>query len=413
MPTSDSSPSGDASAAPAPQRIAVLLNTLAGGGVERVCLTLATAFAARGYKVDLVVCRDDGRMTEHVPASVRLVRLPAASRWRAHVALLAARPGPLRAILPLLLAPKPPRVLKHLPAFVRYLDREQPEAVLSAFTPVNLMALWANRLAGTSARLVVSEHETVSAHIAHRRYRRTYPALIGAAYGDAAGIVAVSTGIADDLARIAGLSRARIAVVHNPIPCGEIAARADGGSDDPWLMEKDVPPLILGVGRLAAQKDFATLIRAFARLRAERPARLAILGEGRERTALERLARTLGVANDVRMPGYVAEPFVWMARAAALALSSRQEGFGNVLVEAMACGCPVVSTDCPSGPREILADGEYGPLVPVGDAAALARAIAGVLDAPPTRARLRARAADFDVASAADAYLGLLAGASP
>jgi glycosyltransferase involved in cell wall biosynthesis len=172
---------------------------------------------------------------------------------------------------------------------------------------------------------------------------------------------------------------------------------------------------VLGVGRIGRQKDFATLIRAFARVRAQRAARLVILGEAKnaakhaERVArLRELAEQLGVAADVELPGFAANPFAYMARAAVFALSSRYEGLGNVLIEAMACGCPVVSTDCPVGPSEILAGGRYGRLVPVGDDAALADAILRTLDEPPAAALLRARAGDFSVERAVDGYLAAL-----
>jgi glycosyltransferase involved in cell wall biosynthesis len=167
-------------------------------------------------------------------------------------------------------------------------------------------------------------------------------------------------------------------------------------------------PVILAVGRLHRQKDFPTLIGAFARLRAERPARLVILGEGKLRPALEKVARRLGVGGDVDLPGYRDNPFAWMARAAVFALSSTFEGTANVLIEAMACGCPVVSTDCPHGPREVLDNGRYGPLVPVGDSAALAHAIAAVLDNPPDREVLRSRAALYDRDTNIDRYLQVL-----
>jgi glycosyltransferase involved in cell wall biosynthesis len=178
----------------------------------------------------------------------------------------------------------------------------------------------------------------------------------------------------------------------------------------PWFAGEG-PPVLLGAGRFVAQKDFSTLLEAFARVRAVRPARLMILG-GSKRPVRERrlraLAEHLGVGADVALPGLVANPFACMARASAFVLSSRWEGLPGVLIEAMACGCPVVSTDCPSGPREILAGGMYGPLVPVGDAAALAEAILRVLAAPPDRVRLRARAAQFSVERAVDRYLAVL-----
>jgi glycosyltransferase involved in cell wall biosynthesis len=167
------------------------------------------------------------------------------------------------------------------------------------------------------------------------------------------------------------------------------------------------PPVILAVGRLTLQKDFPTLIRAFARLRARRSARLVILGEGELRDELEALVAELGLTADVALPGFVDNPFSWMRGSALFVLSSAWEGFGNVLVEAMACGTPVVSTDCPSGPAEILENGKWGRLAAVGDAEALARAIAEALD-DPNPPDVRARAAFFSVERSVDAYLAIL-----
>jgi glycosyltransferase involved in cell wall biosynthesis len=168
---------------------------------------------------------------------------------------------------------------------------------------------------------------------------------------------------------------------------------------------------VSGAGRLTAQKDFPTLVRAFARLRARRPARLVILGAAkrpRRRESLLALARDLGVADDVWLPGCVENPLRYLARSAVFALSSRWEGLPAVLIEAMACGCPVVSTDCPGGSREILEDGRWGPLVPPGEPEALAAAIGELLSAPPERKDLRRRAACFDRERAVDGYLEVL-----
>jgi glycosyltransferase involved in cell wall biosynthesis len=170
---------------------------------------------------------------------------------------------------------------------------------------------------------------------------------------------------------------------------------------------------VLGVGRLHRQKDFPTLLRAFATLRAQRPARLVILGEGAERESLEAMARELGIAEDVLMPGFVDNPAAWMRRAGVFVLSSAWEGFALVVLEALAVGCAVVSTDCPHGPREILADGIFGALVPVGDAGAMATAMAAALDAPPARARLQERAAAFSGDAMVRRFRELLAGETP
>jgi glycosyltransferase involved in cell wall biosynthesis len=228
-------------------------------------------------------------------------------------------------------------------------------------------------------------------------------------YPKADAIVAVSEGVAEDVTRVTGISRDRITTIYNPVVTPELENLRHAPLDHPWFAPSS-PPLILGVGKFKIQKDFPTLLRAFARVRAVRPARLLILGEGRKRAELENLARELGVANDVALPGFVPNPFPYMTRASLFVLSSAWEGLPGALVEALACGCPVVSTDCPSGPAEILAGGLYGPLVPVGNDTALAEAILSALDVPPDRDRLRARAALFSVDRATDRYLEVLLG---
>ena len=398
-----------------PARLALLIHTLAGGGIERVFLTLAGAFAARGHRVDLLVCRPGGRMAGEVPGQVRLVGLRASTRLHAHAAMVAADPGGLALMAPLLVSVKPPWAVRYLPALCRYLREERPDALLSADTSVNLIALWAQRLTAIEARFLVSEQANFSFHIAaaQHRVRRAYPALVARTYPQANGIVAVSDGVADDLARTTGLARERITTIHNPISDPTIARLAREPLTHPWFAA-GAPPVVLSVGRLSRQqKDYATLIEAFARLRSRRPTRLVVLGEGRDRRPIEQRARRLGVAADVDLPGWVDNPFAYMARAAVLVLSSPAEGFGNVLVEAMACGCPVASTDSPYGPAEILDDGRFGPLVPVGDAEALAEAIRDVLDAPLRPRRLRERAACFSVEHAVTRYLDVLLGGGP
>jgi glycosyltransferase involved in cell wall biosynthesis len=234
-------------------------------------------------------------------------------------------------------------------------------------------------------------------------------ALVRRSYRRADAIVANSQGVAADLAQLLAPPRPQIVTIYNPLPVAEIQSLSRAGVEHPWLAPAG-PPLLLGVGKLKLQKDFATLIRAFARVRAVRPAHLVILGEGEERARLERLALELGVASDLALPGFTENPWAWMARAAVFVLSSAWEGFSNVLAEALACGCPVVSTDCPSGPAELLENGRYGCLVPVGDDRALADAILATLEKPPDPDPLRARAASFSVDTAVDHYLEVLLG---
>ncbi|HET8700836.1 MAG TPA: glycosyltransferase, partial [Nitrococcus sp.] len=275
---------------------------------------------------------------------------------------------------------------------------------------VNLLALWARRLAGVATRVVISERTALSSETAARRkWRWRYlPALIHRVYPWADAIVAVSEGVAEDLARTAELPRERITTIYNPVVTAELRAQASAPLDHAWFAP-GAPPVVLGAGRLLKQKDFPTLIRAFAKVRAQRPARLVILGEGAKRRRLEALVEGLGLGADAALPGYVDNPFAYMARAAVFVLSSAYEGLPGVLIQALACGTPVVATDCPHGPVEILDGGRYGRLVPVGDAAAMAAAIIAMLDQPPERQRLQARASEFCVERAMRSYRQVLA----
>ena len=197
--------------------------------------------------------------------------------------------------------------------------------------------------------------------------------------------------------------------LYNAVDLGSFQAASAQPLNDPWL-EAPSCPLILAVGRLHRQKDFPTLLRAFALIRHQIPTRLLILGEGAERGALERLSGALGIGTEINLPGFVKNPAAWMARAAVLVLSSSWEGLPRVLLEALAVGCPVVSTDCPSGPREILAEGRFGRLIPVGDPNAMAAAILETLANPPPREALQARAAEFSLARMLEGYRRLAMG---
>ncbi|MEM2568314.1 MAG: glycosyltransferase, partial [Candidatus Bathyarchaeia archaeon] len=219
--------------------------------------------------------------------------------------------------------------------------------------------------------------------------------LLKATYPRADRIVASSKDLAKDLLEFTGVSVERVRIIYNPYD-PEIERKANEPLSHPWFSNGQLP-VILGVGRLHVQKDFPTLIQAFALVRQNRPCRLVILGEGEERPKLERLVRELGLENDVSLAGFEPNPFKFMKNASVFVLSSKYEGFGNVIIEALACGCPVVSTDCPSGPSEILEDGKWGKLVPVGDVEAMAKAILETLDNPPDRKALQQRAMDFHI----------------
>ncbi len=393
-------------------KIAVFFPSLAGGGMEKTMLITAAALAKRGHQVDVVVCQAQGSMLNQLPDTVRLVELEWAPMWQGRAYALRADPRGVGALLrPILLPRRPPNRLPHLPALVRYLQRESPDALFAASPGPNLQAVWARRLAGVDTRIVVSQHTTLSrAHADSLKWKHRYlPPLARRAYQMADRVVAVSEGVANDLVSYVGIPRERITRIYNPVITSELLVRAKEPLDHPWL-QPGAPPVILGAGRLVTPKDFSTLLRAFARVRDQRKARLVILGEGNRRDELESLAQQLGVRADVALPGFVANPYPFMERAAVFVLSSAWEGFGNVIVEALACGCPVVSTDCPGGPSEILCDGAYGELVPVGDDASMAEAILTVLESASDSGRLRARAAEFSEERAINDYSKVLFG---
>lgn len=327
-------------------RIALFLPNLGGGGAERVMVNLARGFAKRGLKVDLVLANAEGPYLSQVPSDVRIVDLGSS------------------------------RVLASFPRLVRYLRREKPGVLFSALDYANIVALWAHKLSRVPARVVVSVHCNVSQHYAKPKnlQGRLMPLLVRAFYPWANNVVAVSQGVADDLVRLTGLPKDKVQVIYNPLVSQELFVKADETLDHPWFAPGE-PPVILGAGRLTEQKDFPTLIRAFALVRKKYLARLMILGEGEERPKLEHLIKELGLEDDVALPGFVENPYKYMKRAKVFVLSSAWEGFGNVLVEAMALGTPVIATDCPSGPAEILEGGKWGRLVPVGNVEALAKAI--------------------------------------
>ena len=222
--------------------------------------------------------------------------------------------------------------------------------------------------------------------------------------GSADAAICVSQGLADDFIKNTEMPPQKTHVVYNPVVFPEYDQAAREPISHPWFAPGN-EPVILAVGRLVVQKDYPTLLRAFSIVNKKRPVHLLILGEGQERDRLEALIQELGISENVQMPGFVKNPYAYMARARLLVLSSRWEGFGNVLAEALASGTPVVSTDCKSGPGEILAEGRFGRLVPVGDAQALAAAMLETLQTPPDQAMLRQRAQDFTLEKSVKEYL--------
>ena len=359
--------------------LAIFLATSGHSGVDRIMKNLVPTLASHGTRIDLLQIRNHGPYWDTLPEGVRSIPLGTRS------------------------------VYTSLPGLVRYLRKSRPHVLLSDKYRVNRVAILARRLAGVPVRLGVRTGTTVSKDLERRGAfdRRFEYSFIRRFYPWADCLITPSQGAAEDLARIAGLPSERITVIPNPVVDGKLLQSAEEAVDHPWFECGDIP-VILGVGELSARKDFATLVRAFARLRRARPCRLMILGKGKQREKLLTLADELGVAEDMELLGFRQNPYPYMRRAKEFVLTSVCEGMPTVLIEALALGTPVVSTDCPSGPREILQDDRYGPLVPVGDVEALAEAMAGTLDNPPPAEFLRGAVEDYTVVNSSRAYLRAL-----
>jgi glycosyltransferase involved in cell wall biosynthesis len=348
------------------------------GGVGRNTLNLAEELLRRGVRVDLFLSKRAGPYVSQIPEGARI--------WEGGG-----------------------RVRSSVIHLVRYLRAERPQLLVSARPYINLAAVLAVRLAGTATKVVVTERTSTETELRVRGGLRERLITLGCrvVYPHADHVVAVSESVAGDLERVTRLPRERIKVIYNPVVTRRIQDLQARPVDDAWV-ERSTNPLVLGIGRLTVQKDFPTLIRAVAQLEDDTPVRLAILGEGEDRESLQELVKTLGIEDRVYLPGYVDNPYAWMSRANLLVLSSGWEGLPTVLIEAMATGTPVVSTDCPGGSREILADGEFGTLVPMGSVPALAEAIRETLAQPIAGSRLRERAREFSAEAAADRYLELI-----
>jgi len=405
----------------AERRVALFLNALAGGGAERNLLALGRGLCARGYTVEFVLAERRGPLLAELPPDLACIELGVGG-WFASARALARLPtwpekrgwdpregrGTATRLAPLRWGRRNALSRSLLP-LVDYLRGTRPSVLVTTLPKNALVALWARHLARVPCRVVVREANTFSREAAKGTPRKAalLTDLARQWYPRADAVVAVSRGVEADVIAALNLTRERVSTIYNAVNPEEIAARATQPVDDPWFAA-DAPPVLISVGRLSLQKDHATLLRAFAQLRRERNARLLLVGEGSQRPRLEELARELGIESELRMPGFVANPHALVSRAAAFVLSSAWEGFPNVLVEALACGCPTISTDCPHGPAEILAGGEYGALCPPGDAEALARVLAKTLDAPPRRERLQRRARDFAPERTLRAYLEVM-----
>jgi len=360
-------------------KICILLPNLFGGGAERLHVNLANDWINRGFDVEFVLMRREGDLIPLLGSSISIVDLNV-DRIKDAVLPLAA-----------------------------YLRKFQPQVVLAAMWPLTSAAVLAWVLSYRKAKLFLSEHEHLtSSYIERGRAKPSYlKNLIRFSYPFASGVVAVSRGVREDLCELGNLPEHLVRVIHNPAAIG-IASHQEAAPVKAQLWGGGVEFHILTVGRLAPQKDHSTLIKAFALLPKGMNAKLVILGEGPLRAELEALVTQLKLDDRVLLPGFMIDPYPWFRSADLFVLSSLWEGFANVIVEAFECGLPVVSTNCPSGPAEILEDGRFGRLVPVSDPAALSAAIAESLYISHNKAALKHRAQDFSVRKISDEYLAYM-----
>jgi glycosyltransferase involved in cell wall biosynthesis len=332
------------------KKISFFIPSLRGGGAERVFVNLANEFSKRGFDVDLVLAQKIGPYLKEANKDVNIVDL------------------------------KAKRVLYSLFPLVKYLRKEKPPVLFSSLDHINVFAVLAKMVSRSKTKVVIRIANNFSLSIygtnIFRRFLRRCSAVIFFRFADQ--IIAVSNGVADDLSRTLKISREKIKVIYNPTITPSVFKKAKEEVSHLWLKEKK-EPVILSVGRLHNQKDYPNLIKAFNLLK-QRKVKLIILGTGKEKENLNDLISKFKINEKVDILGFEDNPYAYMSKADVFVLSSKSEGLPNTLIEAMACGIPVVSTDCPSGPSEILRDGKYGELVPVGDAKKLAEKINYVLN---------------------------------
>jgi glycosyltransferase involved in cell wall biosynthesis len=357
--------------------VGIFIHSFAGGGAERSAITLANSIAERGWRVQFIVQTIDGPFRKLLDP-------------RADVLILGGR-------------------FRGLPFKMRrYLHRYQPEAVITFMTGFNIVAIIAAALSGWRGQLLVSERTSLQLTWAEAGYWRSWVlwGLMRLLYRRADRVVAVSQQLANDMVMQLDLPMQKVVAIPNPVPVEEIQRVSMVPVSHRFFSEG--VPVLMAVGRLHSDKDYPTLVRAVADLRERQDVRLIVLGEGPARSELETLVKSLGLSEVVDLLGFVSPPWPWMARADVLVLSSWAEGWPNVLAEALALGVPVVATDCPTGPREILDGGRFGRLVPVGNVGEMSAAIEATLDNPPDRAILRGRSDEWSTARVVEAYLSIL-----
>jgi glycosyltransferase involved in cell wall biosynthesis len=362
--------------------IAIHLPTLDAGGAERVMLTAANGLAERGYAVDLVLSQRSGGFSSDISESLRVVDLDA--------------PAP-----PVLAA------VGALPAMYRYLERTSPGVLISSMKHINVLSLAVWRLSQVDTNIVLTEHNTPEELIRGSPKNRLIYRIAAIEYPWADEIIGVSEGVVDSLSDIVDIPRQQIEMIHNPVVSSSLVEQSHQNPDHPWF-DDDNTRVVLSVGRLTEQKNQELLLNAFSDVCGDENVKLVLVGQGERAAALETLAGELGVADHVEIREWVDNIYAYMGSADVFVLTSKWEGLPTVLIEALACGCPVVSTDCPSGPREILDGGEYGTLVETYDSSDVAEAIRDQLHDPTPESTCRDRGADFSVERCIDRYEELL-----
>lgn len=361
--------------------VALYIPTLDAGGAQRVTINVANGLAMQGHRVDLVLSYGQGEFRDQVSDDVTVVDLGI---------------SPLPVI----------GIGAGVTQLRTYLEEADPDVLISAMTHSNVVALVATRLSKARPTTVITEHERFDLNRGGKDALVSFLAKF--VYGEADCTVAVSEGVARSVVEGTVVDESNVSVLYNPVDLAEVRRLSSADLEDPWLDSEDRNVVFTAV-RLDPAKDLPTLLEAFALVHEKRPGtRLIVAGEGKERASLLALSEQLGIEDVVSFPGYQDNPYAYMRRADVFALSSKHEGLPTVLIEALACGCPVVSTDCPSGPREILADGAYGSLVPVGDTEAFAEAVLATLDAPPDPDHLRERAEAFSMNVVIERYVDLV-----
>ncbi|MCY4732133.1 glycosyltransferase [Natronomonas gomsonensis] len=355
--------------------ISLFIGRLNIGGAERVAVNLSKGLSNRNYDVEIILLKKEGELLDDIPSDVSITSLEV-SRAR--------------------LAFKP---------LIKYLFNNRPETIISFMTQANIITAVSNKLAGSPATTILTEHTTLSKKhsITTKRDR-----LLGKyTYRLSDHIVGVSNGVANDVAQWSNISEDGIETIYNPTIPESFLNKNYNMPDHPWFRDNNTS-VILSAGRHVPQKEYSTLIKSFSRLVTDHNVRLILLGDGRLTDDYKNLVKSLGIEDYVLMPGFIKDPYDYMSHADVFVVSSKLEGLSLVIIEALGTGTPVVSTDCPHGPREILDNGKYGKLVPIGDDKEMATEIVNVLNSSTDPEFLKSRASDFTIEAIVKKYVELI-----